>query len=899
MPDTPTKKCSQGHENDLDAIFCGSCGEKFKQEVICRKCGTANTVGEKFCGGCGEKLSGARVLCKYCGSTVDSGAVFCGECGKPTEEKVLCKKCGATIDKESTVCSKCGASTEDSRHGIRWMRDRDDFAKRVDVEKLRGAFQTGIVVEEGTKALLLQNGALVASLEPGFYEMKTFTEALKESLIKAGGAVVKGGAAVVRGVKGFAAGLFNKEIPDTGTKTNEAIDKAVESMLAQDCTVLLVDAGDVEIKLNLSNVYTSDPFGIDISCNAVLRMQEPRLFFVNVMKSQVFYRVTDLKDSLSLEMQNAFSEVIGKKSVTDLNSDLSLKQEFENIVKEHMNRTLGQSYGLNFFQLRTIAYSFKHFDQIRGIHEEVFFQVSKDEAALQGRKRLFDVFDKEQIQEIAEVIKKTEHYRKLSAAEIDRKKAEAEQEIGLKKTEAEKDIGLQGVDADKEIDEIKLYADTRRRLREHLLDGTKTDEDIQKFLFEIEKGRLLRDQELLEFKRLLDEKNDDHKLKREFLLKKLELEQDLDFKRLGITGEGDLKKLDLTQELDYEKTRLLGKSGIEYDLAELDEKKKRMQFDSDLSMARIARAEERDAFLQQEMVKIQASQAEDLADLKTAEIAQELMLNMKRKKSEIELNEKRQLQIMQLEKETKQLEMRLMEEKARHEREMEKTRTDQEHELKKIAALSGASAEAIISMSGPEQARMLTELKQTEALKDFSEEKILAMAAEKSPEVAKAFQEKYKGLPKEETERLYKMVLEEKDKASKMVFEAKDKAIADKDKSSAEKDKFISDAMERFERITTKALDSQKDAAIGVAQGTAKGNTPHVVYPPQGQSGFYGGPVPGQSGSINVNQMSQPGGGAAPSGQPENKVCINPDCQAIIPITKKFCPHCGKDQTIT
>lgn len=854
MPETPIKKCSQGHENDLDAIFCGSCGEKFKETTRC-KCGTTNTVGEKFCGGCGEKLSGARVLCKYCGSTIDSGAVFCGECGKSTEEKTA-------------------SSPDDSKHGMRWVRDRDDFAKRVDVEKLRGAFQTGIVVEEGTKALLLQNGALVASLEPGFYEMKTFTEALKESLVKAGGAVVKSGAAVVRGVKGFATGLFNKEIADTRVRTNEAIDKAVESMLAQDCTVLLVDAGDVEIKLNLSNVYTSDPFGIDISCNAVLRMQEPRLFFVNVMKSQVLFRVSELKDSLSLEMQNAFNEVIGKKSVVDLNSDLSLKQEFENIVKEHMNRTLGQSYGLNFFQLRTISYSFKHFNQIRGIHEEVFFQVSKDEAALQGRKRLFDVFDKTQLQEIAEQTKQTEHYRKLSATKIDQKRAENEEALGFK-----------GVESDKEVEEKKIYADTRRRLREHILDAGKTDEDIARFLGEIKKGNLLREQEIKEFELLLQEKDADHKINREFLLKKLQLEQDFDFARLGITGEGDLKKLELGQEIDFEKLRLTAKAGIDYELTELEEKKKRMIFDSEISQARIQRAEVRDAYLNEEMAKLQVEQNKDLADLKTAEIAQEQMLNMKRKKAEIELNEERQREMLKLEAEERRLEIEIKRDRTKHDQDMEKTRLEKDHELKKIAALSDLSAEALISVSGPEQARMLTELKQTEAMKDYSEEKILAMAAAKSPEVAKAFQEKYKGLPKEETEKLYKMVIE-----------AKDKALADKDKTSAEKDKFVADAMERIERLATNALHAQMGATSGVAAGFGMANAPHVVYPPQGQPGYYAGPTPGQPGFVNVNQTNQAGEGSGQKDQPESRVCVNPECQAIIPINKKFCPQCGKEQ---
>lgn len=241
---------------------------------------------------------------------------------------------------------------------------------------------------------------------------------------------------------------------------------------------------------------------------------------------------------------------------------------------------------------------------------------------------------------------------------------------------------------------------------------------------------------------------------------------------------------------------------------------------------------------------------------------------MKRKKLEIDLNEKRMRSIIELEERERQLEIDLKRQKAHHEQEMERRRADQEHDLKRIAALSNASVEALMTMAGPEQAKLLRELKDTEALKGMSAEEIMAM---KDPAaLGRAFEEKYKGSSKDEIEKLYKMVME-----------TKDKSLEDKEKS-----------MDRIERIVSKAFDK------GVGQpGWPSNPNPSVIYPPQGQPGFYpSGPMPGQPGVVNVNQMSQ--SGVAPDGQPESKVCINPECKAIIKISLKFCPKCGSDQTI-
>lgn len=68
------------------------------------------------------------------------------------------------------------------------------------------------------------------------------------------------------------------------------------------------------------------------------------------------------------------------------------------------------------------------------------------------------------------------------------------------------------------------------------------------------------------------------------------------------------------------------------------------------------------------------------------------------------------------------------------------------------------SAEALVAVSGLEQALLLAELRRTDILKGLSEEQILALAAEKSPAVLRAFQERFEALSVEDQRIVYEQL---------------------------------------------------------------------------------------------------------------------------------------------
>ena len=639
-----TVRCSQGHEND---------------------------TGVNFCKYCGEKLSGGQAICPHCRSVNNSDAKFCNSCGK----------------------SISGDQSADIK-GMKWQRSADDFATRIDVQDLKGLFSKGIVIEQGTNALLFINGELAETLQPGKYDLGGLTSKIK-----------------------------NLDFTRTAT-------------------AVLVDSGDVEINLNITDVFTKDPLGIDISCKVIAQVENPNLFLNNVMKGKKNYYLSDLRSSLYGELQNAFNEIIRTKSVEEMNSDLSLKKQFEGSVENHL-RTTFQRNGLTFVQLRTVDYKFKGYNKALGVHEDVFLQESEEEAKLHGRKRLFDIFDKDQIQDIYEDTKKADHYEK---------RIEVWQRLG------------QLANSEK-INEIK------------------SADDLEVYVQEINKGKWLREEEVEELKNSYAK----NKMSREFLL----------------------KRIDLEQEIEYERIRLVGKENIELERYEVEAKRKRRELQEGLWKDGEEAASTRG-------IKVDDAKADaTVEDLKREADEKDMELGLKGLKAVKEMKSKEK-------------------------------RDDMEIEAERLERLSKVGIEALISASGGEQGKILADLKKTEMLKGMSEEQILALGAKDSPQLAKAFEEKFKGLSAEKQEQLYKEMIADKDKSTKIMQE-----------------------------MFNKALDTQRDVSVAAA---SQGGNPNVVYPPPNQPGYY------------PPQYPSPQAGPAGTGA---EAILCPRCKSKTATGQKFCENCG------
>lgn len=109
--------------------------------------------------------------CPACKAKVQPEWNFCG-CGATLKDvQRVCDRCHRVVEADATNCVHCGRGfegVEPTHVLLRWDRRPGEFARRIAVGDLAGALEGGAIVDQGTRALLLVDGALRHELPPGW-----------------------------------------------------------------------------------------------------------------------------------------------------------------------------------------------------------------------------------------------------------------------------------------------------------------------------------------------------------------------------------------------------------------------------------------------------------------------------------------------------------------------------------------------------------------------------------------------------------------------------------------------------------------------------------------------------------------------------------------------------------
>ena len=268
-----------------------------------------------------------------------------------------------------------------------------------------------------------------------------------------------------------------------------------------------------------------------------------------------------------------------------------------------------------------------------------------------------------------------------------------------------------------EAGELERRIEARQRTASLLGDLSSSDEKIEEFLLEEEKAKLLRRRELQDIKTALEERDMDHRAKREWIIRKLELDQ----------------------ELDYERRRLLGKAGLEREVAE----------------ARYA-----------------VHEAE--AKLGRIRLEDELGEQRARWSAEAEKNERKEagsLKIMQglagikKQKDRDTIENELFRERERLEIALQEKENEARIQRELIEMFRDASPEAMIAVADPGNASTLAKFLAIKHVRDYSPEQIMAIFARDPGEMVRALMDHFISLPEEERRSIAGRITEEKEKA--------------------------------------------------------------------------------------------------------------------------------------
>lgn len=656
------------------------------------------------------------IKCKTCGTENSRKSSFCSQCGTALSAEAdtggKCPACGQAVGSKDRFCPNCrhrlAGDHEPVMNEGRWYRTEGDFATALETRDLQTALQGGLIVEQGTHALLFHNGKYIDLLAPGRHRLSSVGDRLASMISK-----------------------------NTGFK------------------VVLVDAGVAALKFTVDGLKTSDPLFVRLECELMVRVEDPDTFYLNLFKQRRSLGLKELSAWLEDELRDAVNEEIKKHSVEDLSSDRTVKDRLAEAIRTHLGKSLAL-YGLGVVQCRTLSVSHPKYNELEAKSEDQVIAVWEKQSDLAGRKQLFEATTEEERQDIYEATKK---------AEIQEQKAE-------------------------------VYPRIRRAIMSGKMDEIRSEQEFEAFLDEIDKEKLLRKEEKDELLRTFEEKKEDHDLARQHLLAKLDIEYKVERRRLELLSEQDLEK----------------------DVLEARLKTDRVRFEHELSVEQEKNAARREQEQKDHVTRLE----KQLSEARNEQEIEALKLETRQKKWELGqtiLERQRAAKIKQQREE-------MLLDAERRERELAL-------KIQEMKAFSDSTPEAVIASADTEKAKILADLKKTEMLGGWSEDQILAAAAENSPEVARAFQEKYKGLATEEIKELYERMLKDKDENQEKYREEQKQARTD------------------MKDITMESVRGQKPVS-------------QVVYPP------HGGPA---------------GGGQS------SRIC--PHCGDPVRPGSNFCGNCG------
>ncbi len=408
------------------------------------KCGAENSKNDKFCSACGSNLS--NTVCSGCGAKIGQGEKFCPECGaRITPIPVDARS------KETPV------PTLDEKIKL-WSRQPQDFARRFELDDIKGIFRKHVTVEQGTKAIFLQGGRFMGELIPGMYD--------------AGGLLKR---------------IGNLNFSETAT-------------------VIVVEGSDTRLEFEIKEgLRTKESVEATVKGTLTLNIENPIMFFTNMMKSRDAISILDLTKFLQPEMTNIVQAKIKQYSLDDLYGNLELKNEIQQDFEYHMRTTLNR-LGMKLIHIPSFDYTETNWKDI-----------------LQKRG-----------------------------------------DLGLD----EKRVGIDEGREDLDYKKLQIKKRAQARESEGKINELKNEDEINKFIHNLAKEGIIRDNEKIELQRILQENLQDLGLVRNQIREKLSHSH-----RIGMQKESFQFEMDTTQERDklkdemerreLERNRIEAEQGIE------------------------------------------------------------------------------------------------------------------------------------------------------------------------------------------------------------------------------------------------------------------------------------------------------------------------------------------------
>ena len=205
----------------------------------------------------------------------------------------------------------------------RWTAPPDEFALRIQVPDAPGFFKKSLVIEPGTRALVIEDGVYIGEVPPGEYTLESFEERL-------------------------------------------------EFWRKKQATVILTRMEDVPLPLTCTGIPTQENLLVDVNLESVVQLHDVGAFLHNLLGAGDSMSIEQLSDRVRPIIHQAVWNVVGRYSITDL-TGREVAQLLSDGIRDALTVSL-RRYGLSFVEVQMLGIHHKKFDEQRREIGEIWLQ---------------------------------------------------------------------------------------------------------------------------------------------------------------------------------------------------------------------------------------------------------------------------------------------------------------------------------------------------------------------------------------------------------------------------------------------------------------------------------------------------------------------------------------------
>jgi len=484
--------------------------------------------------------------CIKCSSELKEGAKFCGKCGTP--QTAPAPSAPQPVMPQAPVQANTPAKEEDAIGTVKsklfWNIQPGEIARRfTEAQLAEDTYDRakGIIINDGTTAIIKAGGEFVAEIHGGAYEFRPEKTA-KEKEKREGGVVRETASFLKKGftfltnlvfgepVKDKEARKENEKDPEKANKEANKIEEAARDNKIFSVTLKLDKSFMLPISFEGQYAIKTKILDTNVGFEAYFKIDDFKKFSEHYLGDKEKVTYSDIANEIRPQLKACIQSVLQDVDLNSTNLSDDLIQKIKEKIAVDTNNNF---FGIILEKVVTISTSNEALDRIRKKEGEL--AVSEKELDLLART-----------QEFRNRLTNQNNSQALISARTDRDQAF---ELGK--------INNDGLLQEDELEKFRMVLSREKRIRE-----ASNEEEIRAALIDIEKTGLLKDEDLENLKRSITERSEDHDMARFHSVEIMQLSNTLEIDRKNLEWEYEIGDKRIQLEIDRRRKQLQAEVGF-------------------------------------------------------------------------------------------------------------------------------------------------------------------------------------------------------------------------------------------------------------------------------------------------------------------------------------------------